>query len=97
MSDISDQDKIQPQKIQPVDRKRRAIYVFAFTSAAVTSSILMAFTGQDSAIAKLVAGKLLDLAEVLAFIYVSASAFDYSVGNALKLNMKNKNVEISKD
>lgn len=71
--------------------------MFSFTSVSVISSIGLAFLGNDSAIAKLVAGKLLDLSEVLAFIYVSASAFDYSVGNAMKLNFKNKSLDISKE
>lgn len=53
--------------------------------------------GMDSAIAKLVAAKLLDLTEVLAFIYVSASAFDYTVGNGVKLHFKNKGLEINKE
>ena len=86
-----------PRQPDPVSRKRRATFVFCVVAAAFVTSLGLAMSGTDTAIAGIVAGKMLDLAQVLGVIYVSASAFDYSVGSAMKWNWKNKNMSVGND
>lgn len=65
-------------KDEPVNRTRRAYYIFAVTAFSLVMASAVVLIGMDSKIAEHFSLGLLDLVEILAIIYVSAGVIDRS-------------------
>lgn len=80
-------------KVQPVSRNRRAGFVFATVAAAFLISTGLSIWGAETEVIKVVAGKMLDLAQMLGIIYVSASSVDYTFKPLLSRKFKDFDVD----
>lgn len=63
---------------EPVNRTRRAIYIFTVSAFSLISSAAFVVFGYESKIAEHYVLALLDLVEIIAIIYVTASVMDKS-------------------
>lgn len=63
---------------EPVNRTRRAFYIFAVTAFSLVISSLYVGLGMDSKIVEHFVLGLLDLVEIIAIVYVSAGVIDRS-------------------
>lgn len=63
---------------EPVNRTRRAYYIFAVTAFCLLSASTFVGMGYESRISEHFALRLIDLVEILSIIYVSAGVLDRS-------------------
>lgn len=61
---------------EPVNRKRRAYYIFTVTAFSLFSSVGLIIFGYENSISEKVALSLLDLVQVFGIVYVTAGVID---------------------
>lgn len=65
-------------KVEPVNRSRRAKFIFALTGALMISALTFAYVEPDRPITRTIVESSYDIVMVIVVSYLASSSFDYS-------------------